>query len=248
MLVAIYKKPGGSVGVTHFNWQDRLFKWVDGVFFSVLNNRLIKHTGTPVPDAQMLADVCVPRPFREFVPDDRLNFFQAFEAESEMDFAQRKLARTFAAGQRLDKRGNKHGGDSLPEAFGDVFIIDASLLPADKYFRPAWSYDASDNFVINMFTARDVQRDHIRRIRRFAFRVLDAAFVAVLARHNLAPTTATHDRLVELTAIQQRLAEGPQSQAITDATTLDELRIAGMDCFGDFVVENEGRKIRLLNP
>lgn len=58
-------------------------------------------------------------------------------------------------------------------------LIDAADIPEDRYFREAWTLGET-GLVVDIEKAKDIQRDHWRRLRAPKLAALDEAFMRAL--------------------------------------------------------------------
>ena len=68
-------------------------------------------------------------------------------------------------------------------------VVDASELPADKYFRNAWRLGAFNKISIDIEAAKEIQRNHWREARILKLAALDIQFMRALEAGNSALQT-----------------------------------------------------------
>ena len=108
--------------------------------------------------------------------------------------------------------------------FADVVrwrFIDHSDVPADRTYRDAL-IDQANIIMPEMATARDLQRAHLRERRAPLLARLDVDQLRAIVHQDEATVS-------EIEARKQALRDLPQDPAIDAATTLAELKAAGMD-------------------
>lgn len=101
-------------------------------------------------------------------------------------------------------------------------VIDTTQLPADRFFRMAWTYDFDSEIKsrqlveIDMDKARLIVQDFIRTERMPAFGRLDIEY-------QRATETEDRERMKEIAELKQVLRDLPASSAIQEAKTPEEL-------------------------
>lgn len=83
-------------------------------------------------------------------------------------------------------------------AGADYIALDVADLPEDRYFRDAWKL-VGGALTIDIEIAKEVQRDHWRRLRRPKLLALDIAFIQALEAGD---TVAQADIAAQKTALR----------------------------------------------
>jgi len=96
--------------------------------------------------------------------------------------------------------------------------IDPTDLPSDDAFRNAWR-DSGNVVDVDMTIARDIARDHLRKVRAPVFLDLDVQAARALER-------ADAGRLAEVAADKQRLRDLTGRTEIAGAETAEDLKAA----------------------
>lgn len=92
-------------------------------------------------------------------------------------------------------------------------------VPSDRHFRGAWTLNDSDVIVEDVTTAKDIFKDKIRDVRKPLLEAQDVAYMKALeADDTAAKTTAVNKKTA--------LRDAPAAEAITNATTIAELKDA----------------------
>ena len=101
---------------------------------------------------------------------------------------------------------------------GNTIDQSNATVPADRHFRDAWTLSGS---VISedMTTAKDIFKDKIREVRK---PLLDSADVAYMKALELDDS----DEKVSIKTNKDNLRNAPAASAITNATTIAELKAA----------------------
>lgn len=95
-------------------------------------------------------------------------------------------------------------------------VIKREEIPEDRTFRAAWRATAKQ-INVNMNAAREIQRNHIRKLRDGMFPALDAAYLR-------ADELGDAEQKRAIAAEKQRLRDLPADPRIEAATTPDELK------------------------
>ena len=92
-------------------------------------------------------------------------------------------------------------------------------MPSDRHFRGAWTLNDSDVIVEDVTTAKDIFKDKIRDVRKPLLEAQDVAYMKALE---------TDDTSAKTTAVNKKTAlrDAPAASAITNATTIAELKAA----------------------
>tara|TARA_B100000212_G_scaffold290512_1_gene232032 strand:- start:244 stop:615 length:372 start_codon:yes stop_codon:yes gene_type:complete len=95
---------------------------------------------------------------------------------------------------------------------------DASSIPADRHFRNAWSLSGT---VISedMTEAKNLFREKIREVRAPLLEAEDVAFMKAMEADDASAKTAAVNK-------KTALRDAPAASAITNASTIDELKAA----------------------
>ncbi len=92
-------------------------------------------------------------------------------------------------------------------------------LPSDRHFRGAWSLNDSDVIVEDITTAKDILKNKIRDVRKPLLEAEDIAYMKALEANNASAKTAAVNK-------KTALRDAPAASAITNATTIAELKAA----------------------
>jgi hypothetical protein len=104
--------------------------------------------------------------------------------------------------------------DQLVEALppGTLYVvINAADLPEDRYFRDAWTLGET-GIVVDIEKAKDIQRDHWRRLRTPKLEALDLDFMRALE---------AGESLVEIAAAKTALRDVTETEL---SGTLEEIK------------------------
>lgn len=95
---------------------------------------------------------------------------------------------------------------------------DASSIPADRHFRNAWSLSGT---VISedMTEAKNLFKEKIREVRAPLLEAEDVAYMKALEADDASAKTASVNK-------KTALRDAPAASAITNASTIDELKAA----------------------
>ena len=95
---------------------------------------------------------------------------------------------------------------------------DASSIPADRHFRNAWSLSGT---VISedMTEAKNLFKEKIREVRAPLLEAEDVAFMKAMEADDASAKTAAVNK-------KTALRDAPAASAITNASTIDELKAA----------------------
>lgn len=92
-------------------------------------------------------------------------------------------------------------------------------VPSDRHFRGAWTLNDSDVIVEDVTAAKDIFKDKIRDVRKPLLEAQDVAYMKALEADDAsAKTTAANKKTA--------LRDAPAAEAITNATTIAELKDA----------------------
>lgn len=97
--------------------------------------------------------------------------------------------------------------------------VEHADIPTDREYRNAWDHDGQ-SFTHDMTKAREIHKSKLRELRAPLLDSLDVQFMKALETG--APTQT-------LVAKKQRLRDVTADPRIAAATTIDELRIVGLD-------------------
>ncbi len=107
--------------------------------------------------------------------------------------------------------------------FPNSIILSFSVIPTNRYYRDAWSFNNTKTAVIvDISKARTIHRDFLRVERNKRLAPLDVAYMRALERTD---TTAAQ----EIAAQKQKLRDIPAHPAIEAAQTPDELMTLTLD-------------------
>lgn len=95
---------------------------------------------------------------------------------------------------------------------------DATSIPADRHFRNAWSLSGS---VISedMTEAKNIFKEKIREVREPLLKAEDVAYMKAMESDDATAKTAAANK-------KTSLRDAPAASAITNATTIAELKAA----------------------
>jgi len=95
---------------------------------------------------------------------------------------------------------------------------DASSIPADRHFRNAWSLSGT---VISedMTEAKNIFKEKIREVRKPLLEAEDVAYMKAMEADDASAKTAAVNK-------KTALRDAPAASAITNASTIDELKAA----------------------
>ena len=95
---------------------------------------------------------------------------------------------------------------------------DASSIPADRHFRNAWSLSGT---VISedMTEAKNIFKEKIREVRKPLLEAEDVAYMKAMEVDDASAKTAAVNK-------KTALRDAPAASAITNASTIDELKAA----------------------
>ena len=95
---------------------------------------------------------------------------------------------------------------------------DASSIPADRHFRNAWSLSGT---VISedMTEAKNLFKEKIREVRKPLLEAEDVAYMKAMEADDASAKTAAVNK-------KTALRDAPAASAITNASTIDELKAA----------------------
>lgn len=98
--------------------------------------------------------------------------------------------------------------------------IDASTatIPSDRLFRDAWVLNGTV-ITEDLDTAKDIFRNKIRAVRTPLLKAEDVVYMKALEADDATAKAASVTK-------KNALRDAPAAQAITDATTIDELKAA----------------------
>ena len=121
-------------------------------------------------------------------------------------------------------------------------IIDSTQLPADRFFRMAWTYsfdevsNASEkNVEIDMEKARTIAEDFIRDARRPAFGKLDIEYMR-------ASEAKDESKMESIAALKQLLRDLPADPRIEAAQTPEELEHLATTAVSEAVAKSKDNK------
>ena len=99
-------------------------------------------------------------------------------------------------------------------------------VPSDRHFRGAWTLNDSDVIVEDITAAKDIFKDKIRDVRKPLLEAQDVAYMKALEADDASAKTAAANK-------KTALRDAPAAEAITNATTIAELKDAwDSDLFG----------------
>lgn len=95
---------------------------------------------------------------------------------------------------------------------------DATSIPADRHFRNAWSLSGS---VISedMTEAKNLFKNKLREVREELLKAEDVVYMKALEADDASAKTASANK-------KTALRDAPAASAITNASTIDELKAA----------------------
>jgi ABC-type dipeptide/oligopeptide/nickel transport system permease component len=105
---------------------------------------------------------------------------------------------------------------------GNSADASAVTLPSDRHFRDAWSL-SGDVISEDLAIAKTMMKEEIRYVRKALLQSLDTDYMRALEAS--ADTSS-------IVSSKQALRDAPATQAITDATTISELKAAWPSCCG----------------
>ena len=92
-------------------------------------------------------------------------------------------------------------------------------VPSDRHFRGAWALNDSDVVVEDLAAAKNIFKDKIRDVRKSLLEAQDVAYMKALEADDASAKTAAVNK-------KTALRDAPAAAAITNATTIDELKAA----------------------
>lgn len=92
-------------------------------------------------------------------------------------------------------------------------------VPSDRHFRGAWTLNDSDVIVEDVTAAKDIFKDKIRDVRKPLLEAQDVAYMRALEADDASAKTAAVNKKIAL-------RDAPAAEAITNATTIAELKTA----------------------
>jgi hypothetical protein len=92
-------------------------------------------------------------------------------------------------------------------------------VPSDRHFRGAWTLNDSDVVVEDLAAAKNIFKDKIRDVRTALLEAQDIAYMKALEADDSSAKTAAVNK-------KTALRDAPAAAAITNATTIDELKAA----------------------
>lgn len=92
-------------------------------------------------------------------------------------------------------------------------------VPSDRHFRGAWTLNDSDVVVEDLATAKNIFKDKIRDVRTALLEAQDVAYMKALEADDSSAKTAAVNK-------KTALRDAPAASAITNATTIAELKEA----------------------
>ena len=92
-------------------------------------------------------------------------------------------------------------------------------VPSDRHFRGAWTLNDSDVVVEDLAAAKNIFKDKIRDVRTALLEAQDIAYMKALEADDASAKTAAVNK-------KTALRDAPAAAAITNATTIDELKAA----------------------
>lgn len=92
-------------------------------------------------------------------------------------------------------------------------------VPSDRHFREAWTLNDSDVIVEDLAAAKNIFKDKIRDVRTALLEAQDIAYMKALEADDASAKTAAVNK-------KTALRDAPAAAAITNATTIDELKAA----------------------
>ena len=92
-------------------------------------------------------------------------------------------------------------------------------VPSDRHFRGAWTLNDSDVVVEDLTAAKNIFKDKIRDVRTALLEAQDIAYMKALEADDASAKTAAVNK-------KTALRDAPAAAAITNATTIAELKAA----------------------
>ena len=92
-------------------------------------------------------------------------------------------------------------------------------VPSDRHFRGAWTLNDSDVVVEDLAAAKNIFKDKIRDVRTALLEAQDIAYMKALEADDASAKTAAVNK-------KTALRDAPAAAAITNATTIAELKAA----------------------
>ena len=92
-------------------------------------------------------------------------------------------------------------------------------VPSDRHFRGAWTLNDSDVVVEDLAAAKNIFKDKIRDVRTALLEAQDVAYMKALEADDASAKTAAVNKKIAL-------RDAPAASAITNATTIAELKAA----------------------
>ena len=92
-------------------------------------------------------------------------------------------------------------------------------MPSDRHFRGAWTLNDSDVVVEDLAAAKNIFKDKIRDVRTALLEAQDIAYMKALEADDASAKTAAVNK-------KTALRDAPAASAITNATTIAELKAA----------------------
>ena len=92
-------------------------------------------------------------------------------------------------------------------------------VPSDRHFRGAWALNDSDVVVEDLAAAKNIFKDKIRDVRTALLEAQDIAYMKALEADDASAKTAAVNK-------KTALRDAPAASAITNATTIAELKEA----------------------
>ena len=93
-------------------------------------------------------------------------------------------------------------------------------VPSDRHFRGAWTLNDSDVVVEDLAAAKNIFKDKIRDVRTALLEAQDVAYMKALEADDSSAKTAAVNK-------KTALRDAPAASAITNATTIAELKKHG---------------------
>lgn len=101
---------------------------------------------------------------------------------------------------------------------GNQADASAVTVPSDRHFRGAWSL-SGDVISEDLDTAKTIFKDKIREVRKPLLEAQDVAYMRAIEADDTSAKTAAANA-------KTALRDAPAASAITDATTIAELKAA----------------------
>lgn len=101
---------------------------------------------------------------------------------------------------------------------GNQADASAVTVPSDRHFRGAWSL-SGDIISEDLDTAKTIFKDKIREVRKPLLEAQDVAYMRAIEADDTSAKTAAANA-------KTALRDAPAASAITDATTIAELKAA----------------------